>query len=944
MEQDPTKPKAPPSLEMVLSQQANEAIQAGADPHAATEMLGTMVRHLRSSPSLSKQGADALSQGADPHAVARTVWELAQSTSKPPEKPGVLSRAGSIIGDFASNAKEHPLETAGEMITSPLKSFLRTFNAPVVGEEVSSARYNRGKAGALPGSLQIGDRITRENTPGAITKEEHRAAGASTVAAAAFPGVAGTISGRLVAAGVPRLLATTTGLTVAGSGAGAATNPSDPLAGAVAGGATAAVLGATVPPVIRAVKAGTSSATTALALRPSGLTAQEMAADAASRSAPVGPQASATPVQSSIQSATKSGPQLGPTFGQRTRAAAGRVVEKAGVESSKTRALREVARRFELDNVTEPDALAYADRAGNKPVAVLDLGAGNVGGLARTAKDVPSLARRQIPEFLHERSGGTFGNEGATLQRITSDIEQRIGLAPEDYYATVEDMTQRMKNTAASDYGKIRNQVVDDVDALSLFDEPEFRAVHDAIRRNARLRNGEQIPPLREKPAESLRDAQGRIRENLNSVARKDLEAESRRLSQLNAQEEAYHSSVKDAGYRHEYEELPDMERTGRSTRKVDQFGNKVKRQAEDLSDADGMMDPDKLAADNKIIKDYNRSQIVRRAREQAIRRINAELNRRPVADDSFDFGANADDGFDFYGDGGAPRSVAPEPGQFNPQTLGTLDKMKRHLDQIISGKIEGGPIQRDAAYAMRERLNTALDRMDELYPEYKQARSNYRGSAEAIEAYETGKAEFLRLDPRAIQQKLAKMPERLQDLYRRGGYDALRSEKLTRMDDGANIGAFLEKNPDIRARIAALAKNADDQPLLRSDFNVERQMGDRKNFILGGPNSAERMIEHASTVPRVTQAGNLVRNVPGVGKFAAHMLDNTLTRRLAEQTGDVMGEVGKVMTRTGRPGIQSTFGEIAALKAKDLERAELARQIGTWTTSRITGTPPSRR
>lgn len=791
-EQDPAKPKQAPSLEMVLSQQANEAIQAGADPHAATEMLGTMVKHLRSSPTLSKQGADALAQGADPHAVARTVWELASSTSRPasPEKPGVLRRAATMVGDFASHAAEHPLDTAGEMITSPIKAFLRTFNTPVVGEEVSSARYNRGKAGALPGSLQIGDRITRENTPGAITPEEHRAAGAQTVAAAAFPGIASGVGGRFASLGANRLLSSTLGLTAGGATAGALSNLDDPLAGAAAGGATAAVLGATVPPVLNLAKRGVSSATTALALRPSGLTAQEMAADVAAARAPAGPQASATPVQSTIQHATPSsgGGQLGPTFGQRARAATGRVVEKAGVESSKTRALREVARRFELDNVTEPDALAYADRAGNKPVAVLDLGAGNVGGLARTAKDVPSLARRQIPEFLHNRSGG---DDGATLGRITDDFEKRIGLAPENYYATIEDMTQQMKSRASSDYGKIRNTVVDDGQVLGLFDEPEFVQVHDAIRRNARLRNGEKIPPLR------------------------------------------------------------------------------------DQSDA-------VQAADR-----------------------------------------------------------AGVPDALNPQTLGTLDKMKRHLDQIIGGKIEGGPIQRDAAYAMRERLNAALDALDEIHPEYKSARANYRGSAEAIEAYETGKAEFLKLDPRAISAKLEKMPERLRDLYRRGGYDALRTERLTKLDDGANIGAFLEKNPDIRDRVAALAKTTDDAASLRSDLGVERAMGERKNFVLGGPNSAERMIEHASTVPRVTQAGNLVRNVPVVGKVAGAMLDSRFARRTAEQTGDVMGEVGKIMTRTGRPGFQSTFGEIAALKAKDLQRSELARQIGTWTTSRITAQPP---
>lgn len=584
------------------------------------------------------------------------------------------------------------------------------------------------------------------------------------------------------------------------AGAGAATGGIEDYAGAmVKGGAAGAVLGAAAPPIASALGKGASSTLTTLGLRPGGRTAEEIAADAATMKAPTGPQAAAsnTPLMREAVNNVPSQPPGAtpqPSMLDQWRATTGRAVQNLGVESNADRGLRLTADRFGLDNVTPEDAAAYVDRAGGKPVSVMDLGGGNVAGLARLAKDTPGLGRKLIPDFLHGRSSGTFGDEGQTLQRITGDVEQRIGLAPENYYATLEDMTRGMKNRASSDYGAIRNTVVDDPEVISLFDDPEWRAVHERIRANARVGRKDVIPPL---------STEG---------------------------------------------------------------------------------DPLAMAADD-------------------------------------------------VGSGVVQ----------NPQKLGTLDLMKRQLDKIITGKADAvGPVDRDMARQMRDRLHDVLDRMDELHPEYKNARATYRGSAEAIDAYQQGKDEFMNLDPRAIAQQITKMPERLQDLYRRGGYDALRT-RLSKMDDGANVGAFLEKNPDIRDRVAALAKTPDDASALRGDLSVERAMGDRKNFVLGGPNTAERLIEDKATQPSVTAIGNAVRQVPGVGKLAGGLVDNAVTRRSADQTSAIMGEVAKIMTRTGKAGVQQTFDEIERLKASealklltnDAVRARAAGVAGGRTTRR---------
>lgn len=544
----------------------------------------------------------------------------------------------------------------------------------------------------------------------------------------------------------------------------------DRVQGGVVGGTIGSLIGGAAPSVVRGASTAVGKGITALGLRPTGRAAAEIAADAATMRAPIGPQAgaSASPITEAVNGpVATSGASPTPTTPQRVRAAFGAGVQKAGIESSKHRALREFARRLELDNVSAEDALAFAKNNAGKPVAALDLGGGNVAGLARTAKDVPGLGRRLIPDMLNERSAGSGPTEGATLKRVVGDFEKRIGLKPEDYYANIKDMTAKMKAKAKVDYDKVRGLEIDDPEVLSLFDEPEFQAIHERLRTNARLGGKEKINPL---------------------------------------------------------------------------FTN------------------DNLGGEE-------------------IRTL-------------------------------------------QPQTLGTLDKVKRQLDKIISKKSDAvGTVDRDQAFNMRERVNTILDRMDELHPDYGKARANYRGSAEGIEAYEAGKTDFVGDDPRLTAQKLAEMPERVRDLYRRGQYDALRT-RLSKMDDGSNIGAFLEKNPDIRDKVAALAKTTDESAALRNDLGVERAMGDRKNFILGGPNTAERLIEHASTVPRVTQLGNAARALPGVGKLAGGLVDNAITRRTAEQTGDIMGEVAKIMTRTGPSSMQSLLDEIAALKLADTKGA----------------------
>lgn len=233
--QDPTKPQRP-SLELTLAEQANEAIKSGVDPHAATEMLGRMLTHLKQHPDIAAHGADALASGVDPHAISAKLWEMTSADTPAPspvERPGVLSRAVSQIGQGLTRLVTHPIDSAESMITAPLKSAYTLARASAENQAASDI----GSIGGDPSSV--------ERT---VTPRQAGAAGLQTAANLILPTVFGPLASKIGNTGA---------LALTGSAAGAAYNPDDPGAGAIAGGVLTPVIGKTISGATRLANIGT---------------------------------------------------------------------------------------------------------------------------------------------------------------------------------------------------------------------------------------------------------------------------------------------------------------------------------------------------------------------------------------------------------------------------------------------------------------------------------------------------------------------------------------------------------------------------------------------------------------------------------------------------------------------------------------------------------------
>jgi len=137
-----------------------------------------------------------------------------------PAKPGILSQIGHGL-EQSYSAIRHPEQTVSALVHG-IKQSAEDAITPAVGE--------RNTMGGSPGALAVtgfdkqgnptynSQVITKENTPGAITKGEKLRGEVNTLANIALPGVGGEATGHLINAGL-----------------GAINDPEQPIRGATAG-------------------------------------------------------------------------------------------------------------------------------------------------------------------------------------------------------------------------------------------------------------------------------------------------------------------------------------------------------------------------------------------------------------------------------------------------------------------------------------------------------------------------------------------------------------------------------------------------------------------------------------------------------------------------------------------------------------------------------------
>lgn len=132
-------------------------------------------------------------------------------------------------------------------------------------------------------------------------------------------------------------------------------------------------------------------------------------------------------------------------------------------------------------------------------------------------------------------------------------------------------------------------------------------------------------------PDTAIAKSSGGSWKDLSEAPDEALQTELNRIHELHAQEEASIAFTQTPEWAM-WENLPDKEKFNRNVSKVDQHGNVLKRNLEDLPDASGTMDPDVLDQNRKTLKAYNARTMMRNGELRRAEAIAAEQARRAQA------------------------------------------------------------------------------------------------------------------------------------------------------------------------------------------------------------------------------------------------------------------------------------------------------------------------
>lgn len=258
--------------------------------------------------------------------------------------------------------------------------------------------------------------------------------------------------------------------------------------------------------------------------------------------------------------------------------------------------------------------------------------------------------------------------------------------------------------------------------------------------------------------------------------------------------------------------------------------------------------------------------------------------------------------------------------------TIKAIDYVKRGMDDVIESGSRGGKMGRAEARALRARLKGMLERVDEVVPEYKAARAQYAGDAAVTAAFETGRKEFLRLDPRQIRANMANMSASERDFYRRGALDAVRA-RLEKAADGRDLSKVVFGNSETRKRMRLLFNNESDFKKFADAMLSERNMRETEQFVLGGSPTARIQAEQADLLGPKFKTSDVVHPINTTGKI----LDNVIANRLVAGGEKRVNAMAPLLTA------QLNGGDLIK-QLEEFARQEAARRAKLSTGARAAG------
>lgn len=251
------------------------------------------------------------------------------------------------------------------------------------------------------------------------------------------------------------------------------------------------------------------------------------------------------------------------------------------------------------------------------------------------------------------------------------------------------------------------------------------------------------------------------------------------------------------------------------------------------------------------------------------------------------------------------------------------IDYMKRGLDAVIeTGSESGRSLSRTEARALRNRLGEVLEDVDQAVPAYKQARAQFAGDSELIEALEQGKKLFT-MHPDEANKVLEGLSEAGRDRFRQGALEAL-ADRIEGVAPGNDISRRVAEKTLDQKRLRLVFPDDASFGRFQELIGREANMNASRNFLRGNSQTADKLAELADL------AGVSIDALfSGPGALAQRGMRALIERGRAGMTERTAEALSKRLT--AETGSQSFQALLEALTQAELRATQQAtRQAGT--------------
>jgi hypothetical protein len=243
------------------------------------------------------------------------------------------------------------------------------------------------------------------------------------------------------------------------------------------------------------------------------------------------------------------------------------------------------------------------------------------------------------------------------------------------------------------------------------------------------------------------------------------------------------------------------------------------------------------------------------------------------------------------------------------------FDYLKRVVDDISMGKVDSGAsMTRTEGRALRTRLNEMLGHVDELVPEFAEARAYYKGESDLLEALETGRT-LWRMHPDEAAEILRNpaLSDGERELMRKGFMESIadKVESVAQRADATKRRPLEDVTLD-RKRLRLLFDDDESFEAFKTRLAEEVKLARGEDYVRGGSNTADKLSDIAemagAPIGEVLQlaTGNVRPLIERAASSKLGSWSQGMTRKKAEsltpmllaQTPEELIQVGKNLTR----------------------------------------------